>query len=298
MRDVIDFLKMNDVKYVENVSLCRYSSIKIGGDCDLVAFPSSKSQLVPLAHFLGKNKIRYKILGRMSNVLPPDEDYHSVVIKTDLIRGIIKTGNLLSVNIGETLPVLSNALIELKLSGMEELSGIPGSIGGAIAGNAGAFGREISDLITEIEFYDPKTDTIGVIGGQEAKFSYRNSLFKNTDQILLSARFKLLESSSEKIKSRLAHYRKIRKDKQPCGIPSLGSVFKRPGNGLYAAKMIDECGLRGCQIGGAQISTKHAGFIVNVGGATSADYLALTNYVERRVFERFGIRLEREIEIL
>lgn len=298
MRDVIDFLKMNDVKYIENALLSRFSSVRIGGHCSVVAFPKDKEQLIFLVHFLWNNKTRYKILGRMSNVLPPDDKYKSVVIKTDLLRDIYISENTVVADVGISLPVLARNLADSGLSGTEELSGIPGSLGGAIFGNAGAFGREISDLVKNVEIYDPEKDTFETLSHQNAEFIYRGSLFTNKHFVILSATLDLCARSSDEIRSRMEHFLSARKQNQPSGEPSLGSVFKRPYEDLSAAQLIDRCGLKGYSIGGATVSEKHAGFIVNKGGATSKDYLDLANCVEDRVYEKFGIKLQKEIEIL
>ena len=296
--EVMDFLKMNDVKYKENASLKRISPIGIGASAKIVAYPDSEEKLVLLLRFLGNVKIQNKILGRMSNVLPPDEDYIGVVVRTELLRNYRITGELVSVDCGASLPRLAANMAAAGFSGLEELSGIPGSIGGSVVGNAGAFGRELSDLVVGVKVYDLINQEILTFGPPDLEFSYRHSNLKCGRYIVLSVCLKLVGSDKDTVRAAMSRFRDIRRKTQPVGELSLGSTFKRPGEGLYAAKMIDECGLKGKSIGGAMVSRKHAGFIVNTDGARAKDYLELSEYVKKVVFDRFSVVLEREVEIL
>lgn len=296
--DLLDFLKMNDVQIKENVKLCRLSTVKIGAPADVIAYPDSVEKLVNLLRFLEKFKIQYKILGRMSNVLPPDEKYSTLIIKTDFLQNISIEDETLIVSTGVSLPRAAYVAIFEGLSGLEPLLGIPGSFGGAVFGNAGAFGREISELVEFILAFDKLDGKIIRIDAREAEFGYRDSIFKRRPLVILSAVIRLERSDSLAVRAEAEKFKAIRRKTQPVGQPSLGSTFKRPGHGLYAAKMIDDCGLRGYSVGGAQISEKHAGFIVNRGGARAKDYLALSDLAIKCVKEKFGIELEREIEIL
>lgn len=297
-REILDFLKMHDVEHKENLSLATLSPIKIGGNASIVAYPKTSDKLVDLIGFLEKTKIKYKIAGRMSNLLPPDEKYDGVVIRTDKVNHFDIRDNLLTASCGVSLVGISSLLCKEGLSGFEGLSGIPGSVGGAVVGNAGAFGCEISDSISGVLVYDLNGGSIEYIMAEDCAFSYRSSVFKSGRYIVLTAEFKLSQSYANSVFLEMQRVREVRKRTQPTGVPSLGSTFKRPGNNLYAAKMIDECGLRGYKIGGAKISSKHAGFIVNSGGATSLDYKKLLNYAQRCVYERFKVNLESEIEIM
>ena len=296
--ELLDFLKMNDVEIKENIRLCGLSPIKIGGEADIVVYPNSLNQLIDLLHFLKKIKIRYKILGRMSNVLPPDEKYTPLIIKTDLLNAISVNDQSVTLHAGVSIPRLSAMLTSAGLSGLEPLSGIPGSIGGAILGNAGAFGREISELVEYVTVFDKSEESIIRIAPNVAEFGYRNSVFKRLPIVIFQVKLKLTRSDTQSVSAEVERYKAIRREKQPVGTPSLGSTFKRPKDGIYAAKLIDECGLKGFSIGGAQISEKHAGFIVNRGGASAKDYLAIADYAQKCVKNKFGIGLEREVEIL
>lgn len=296
--EIFDFLKMNDVKYKKDVKLSKISTVKIGGIARIVSYPDSTDKLILLLKFLQKCEIDYKILGRISNILPADEGYQGVIIKTDLLRGVNCKDCYIEADAGVSLAVISKCALRGGLSGFEELSGIPGSLGGSIRGNAGAFGREISDLISFITAYDPFSGNVVALDPTELCFAHRDSSFRKNNWIILSARLRLVQSDVSSISTAMQKFKEIRRATQPIGEPSLGSVFKRPGEGLYAAKMIDECGLKGKSIGGAKISEKHAGFIVNSGGASARDYLSLVGYAQKYVYERFNITLEREIEIM
>ena len=299
MRDVIvEFLKMNDVKYKENVALSSLSYIKIGGIAHLVIFPNTEYKMISVIRFLGNHGIPYKILGRMSNVLPPDGEYSKIIIKTDLLNHYQIIGSIIEAQAGVSLPVISSVTENAELSGFEEISGIPGSVGGAVTGNAGAFGCEIGGLVSEVRVYDSLTDNIIDLSYHDATFSYRSSKIKDNGYVILSVRFKLCPLSKDLIKMKTHSYRNIRREKQPLIQPSLGSVFKRPGYGIYASKLIDDSELRGIRIGGAEISQKHAGFIINTGNATAKDYIELCKLIEETVYKNYNIKLEREVEFL
>ena len=290
---LIGFLKMNDVKYEENRVLRDFSSVGIGGLAPIIVLPNDVEQLRKTVYFLRNQEIEHKILGRMSNVLPPDGNYSGVIIKTDKMSDVRINGDKIIVCAGAPLPFFA-----YKASGLEELSGIPGSLGGAIVGNAGAFGREISDLVLSVSCYDGQNDEIITLSNEECDFSYRYSAFKENGLVILSAELSLISATSEKTKSRIEEVRRARSLTQPVGEKSLGSTFKRTADGISAAMLIDKCGLKGYSIGGAQISTKHAGFIVNTGLATASDYISLMEYARRKVKEKFNITLNEEIEII
>ena len=297
-REVLDFLKMHDVEYKENLLLSTVSPIGIGAEAELVVYPGDNDQFALLLIFLEKSKIKYKITGRMSNLLPPDRKYEKILIRTDRLNLVnIKERGLLAYS-GVPLVALSRKLCEVGLSGFEELSGIPGSIGGAVASNAGAFGREVADCLVKLTVFDRFSGDVDDISSEELKFSYRHSSILDKGYVILSAEFLLTEDSPLKIKQRIENYKERRINTQPVGYPSLGSTFKRPSKDVYAARLIDECGLKGKRIGGAEISSKHAGFIINVGGASARDYIDLSDYAMNVVYEKFGLKLEREIEIM
>lgn len=292
---VKDLLKTKDVKYRENVNLSELSTIKIGGEAGVIVYPTSEDELVYALGVLNSARLNYRVLGRMSNVLPPDENIDYPLVKVDGLSDISIFGTSVTVGAGVPIARLAGVLARESLSGIEELSGIPGSVGGAIFGNAGAYGREISDLTESVRLYFPKTGEIVKLSASELGFSYRKSRIRDMGAVILSARLTLSEASGD-VLARMCEYRERRLSSSPRE-PSLGSTFKRPANG-YASMMIDKCGLSGFRIGGAAISEVHAGYIVNLGGASSSDVKALADVAEKCVYDKFGVRLEREIEYL
>lgn len=296
--DVIRFLKMNEVEYKENSLLALVSPVKIGGYATLIAFPDNTEKLIKLSCFLDEIKYRYKILGRMSNVLMPDKKYDGLVIRTDRMRCYELNGDEITVSAGASLPYIALLLQRCGLSGFERLSGIPGSIGGGIVGNAGAFGSEISHALLSVAAYIPRERCVVHLKAEECGFSYRNSVFKSGEYILLSAEFRLVSSDPVTVMNEMTRCRELRLASQPTDMPSLGSSFKRPSADYSAAYLIDNCGLKGKRIGGAQISEKHAGFIINVGGATAKDYIALLDLAADSVLKKYSVHLEREVEIV
>lgn len=296
--EILGFLKANDVKYTRDEYLSRLSTVRIGGMAGFVAYPDSEDKLIRLVEFLEEEKIKYKILGRMSNVLPPDDRYRGVIVRTDLMSHVDFQGNIIVAEAGILLPRLSSLCRDMSLSGLEELSGIPGSLGGAIFGNAGAYGREISDLVIDVSAYDIDSKTVVEIPSEKLGFGYRTSAFKASRLVILSARLGLTFGDKDKIQTKIREISTKRRNSQPMGKPSLGSTFKRPSQNIYPWRLIDACGLRGFSIGGAAISEKHAGFIVNLGNATSADYFAVASYVKNTVQDKTCVNLEYEFEIL
>ncbi len=292
------YLKTKDVEYKENKILAEISPIKIGGSAKIIIFPKDKCELCETLAFLGANKIAYIILGNMSNVLPRDDEYFTVIVKTDKLRRISQSGCSIFCECGVKLPILSAYLINSHLSGFEELSGIPGQIGGAIYGNAGAFGREISDIVVGCTVYDNITEKVYNLDVSELAFSYRKSIFIKKELTVISVQLKFSLSDKNTVERAVKKFKEKRVLSQPMGKPSLGSIFKRPALGVSAGKLIDECGLRGFSFGGAAISEKHAGFIVNRNGAKSEEVKYLVDLARKSVKEKFGFELEREIEYL
>ena len=296
--EILGFLQNNVVEYTRETSLSKLSFVKIGGVADTVVYPESEQKLISLIEVLTKNNIAYIILGRMSNVLPAKEHYSDVIIRTDRMDEFRLEGNNLIASAGISLPRLSKILAGASLSGFEALSGIPGSLGGAIRGNAGAYGREISELLTLIRVYDPNKMERYDILPSELDFGYRKSSVGYRGLIVLSAHIRGVHSDFDKICSSMRSIASKRRSSQPVDKPSLGSVFKRPSEDIYPWKLISDAGLRGYRLGDAQISEKHSGFIVNLGKATARDYLSVVERAEKLVSEKYGINLEREFELM
>lgn len=295
---VLGFLKINDVKYEENRLLRDFSPVKIGGIARLIVYPENEWALIDTVRFLENKNIQYKILGRMSNVLPPDDEYTDVLIKTDKMSSLNVNSNKIYASAGVCLPYIAAKSVGLELSGIEELSGIPGSIGGAICGNAGAFGREISEIVSFVRCYDVYSGEVFSLPPEKCCFAYRDSIFKNESLVILGVELSLTSSTMTEVRKRIYSFREKRMASQPVHSGSLGSTFKRTSDGVSAAYYIDRCGLKGYSIGDAQVSLKHAGFIVNTGSATARDYLLLMNHISDAVKEQFKVELEPEIKIL
>ena len=297
-KDLLDFLKVNEVEYKENVETKHFSPIKIGGIADIVICPDSESKMISALNFLLENKIHYKVIGKASNLLFPDNKIATVLIKSDKLRGFEISDDGVKFSTGESLLANARKLASLGIGGISELCGIPGSIGGLVRNNAGAFGKEIGELVKFVSVYSPAERQIIRFTNRDISFAYRSSKLKSQDFVILSAELKLpYDLSTSYVLGEIEKYKNLRRASQPIDKPSLGSVFKRPPCD-FAARLIDESGLKGFSIGGAEVSKKHAGFIVNNGNATSNDFRVLSNYVKQTVFVRHGVQLEEEIEFL
>ena len=296
-RELLDFLKMNEVEYKENLRLCDFSSVKIGGTASIVLFPDTDRKLITALDFLWKNKIDYKVIGRLTNVLISNDVKNIVFIKTDKLRGINKFGKTIRLYTGERISSLTSFFIKEGISSFCSLSGIPGSVGGMVRNNAGAYGIVISDIIESAVAYSPIKSEKTLLSVEDMSFGYRESIFQHSDLVLLYADFKIVHDIQESIQKRYLEIKEKRLQSQPLSYPSLGSVFKRP-SGDYAARLIDAAGLKGVSIGGASVSEKHAGFIINIGNASFEDFRMLAEYIKCAVYEKFGVWLEEEIEII
>ena len=277
-----------------------HTSFKIGGPAEIYIKITSIEELQKILEFAKKENIKITILGNGSNVLVSDKGIKGIVIKTNLkdINIENKDSKNVEVTVSDAVPIgfLAQKFLKEEITGFEELSGIPGTIGGAILMNAGAHGKEIKDIVTEVTAMD-YNGRIFNFTNEEVEFTYRHSKFSNGEYIILQAKMLLQKGSKEEIKAKMDEYAQFRKEKQPIEYPSAGSTFKR-GTDFITAKLIDEAGLKGYSIGGAKVSEKHAGFIINTGDATAKDVLDLARYVTGKVYEKFGKKIEFEIKIL
>ena len=284
----------------QNEPMKNHTSFKIGGPAEFYIKIKSVKELRKVLEFTKKNNIKVTIIGNGSNVLIPDEGIKGIVIRTNLkeIKIENKDKENIEVTVNDAVPIgfLAQKLLKEEITGFEELSGIPGTIGGAILMNAGAHGKEMKDIVTEIIAmdYDGK---IYNFTNEKAEFSYRHSKFSGGEYIIIQAKLQLTKGNRDEIKTKMAEYAQYRKEKQPIESPSAGSTFKR-GTDFITAKLIDEAGLKGYSIGGAKVSEKHAGFIINTGDATAKDVLDLAKYVTDKVYEKFNKKIELEIKIL
>ena len=292
---LLEFFKEQEIEYAEKLDVSTVSYVKIGGAAAYAAMPSSTEKLVKLVDFLIEAEIPYRLVGAMSNILPKDEDYRGVLIITTKCNGYILAENGINAECGVKLSRVIRDAARLGLCGAESLFGIPGTVGGMVYSNAGAYGVSVSDLLTRATVYSPGEKKIFVLDADDFKFSYRHSELMGTDNILLSADFAVHKDDAVKILERISAVGKKRRNTQPCDLPSLGSVFKRSGD-VPISLLIDKLGLKGLSVGGAQISKKHAGFIVNTGGATEKNFLELVFLIKNRVYEEYGIMPVEEIE--
>lgn len=272
-----------------------HTSFKTGGKTDLFVKAYSVEEIKSVLKIVNKNNIPLFILGNGTNLLVRDEGYRGIVLQVKLENIEIDGLNII-VGAGVKNAVLSKKLIDNSLTGFEFASGIPGTIGGAIKMNAGAYGGEIKDIVSEVTYLD-YVGNIHTINNAECEFDYRHSNFFREKAIILEAKLKLEKGNKEEIENKVKELLAQRKEKQPLEYPNAGSTFKRE-NGFITAKLIDECGLKGYNIGGAEVSTKHAGFIINKKNATTKDILDLIEYVQTKVKEKTGKNIELEIEVI
>lgn len=284
------------IKYNEKMS--KYTTMRVGGPCDCIVFPDEISKIKEVIDFCKNENITFFVIGNGSNLLVKDEGIHGVVIKLGHRFGKIEIdGEYILAYAGATMPALSQLAKKDSLKGLEFACGIPGTIGGGVKMNAGAYGSQISDILYEVTYMDEKEE-IKTIKNKDCSFGYRKSIFTiNPNYVILSAKFKLERGNIDEIENKMKGNSLARKAKQPLEYPNFGSVFKRP-EGYFVGKLVDDAGLRGYKIGGAQVSTKHTGFIVNVDNATCKDVLDLIGYVQTTVYNKFNVKLTPEVIII
>lgn len=285
------------IKLLMNESMAKHTSFRIGGPAEVMAFPESGEELSELLKVSALLDCKPAILGAGTNILAPDEGICGLVICLkdcmDLLEQIDDTH--IRVGAGVSMARAATFAANCGLSGLEFAHGIPGSVGGGVYMNAGAYGGEICQVCTSVEVMDERGE-LHTLSKEEMDFSYRHSRLEDTGGIVLSATFALNPKPAEEIRGTMQDLMARRRASQPLDMPSAGSAFKRPVGG-YAAALIDQAGLKGYQVGGAAVSEKHAGFVVNLGGATARDVKKLLNDVSDKVFENTGIRLEPEVRI-
>lgn len=292
--------KMPGLTLLENEPMNVHSSFRIGGPVRALAVPEDVMSLSRVCAVLKENHLAPMILGNGTNILFPDEGLKDLfIISTEkLTKMFLLDGETIYAEAGVPLAKLAGFAHQNGLSGLEFASGIPGTLGGGVIMNAGAYGGEMKDAVESVVCYYVQDQRLYELDREQCRFEYRNSLFKKMGGcIVLSAVLKLKKGDSAEIAAKMRELNERRRDKQPLDLPSAGSAFKRPEGG-YAAALIDECGLRGYTVGGAQISEKHAGFAVNIGGATSHDVYDLLKHVRDTVYLEKKVALEPEIIIL
>ncbi len=274
------------------------TTFRVGGPCDILVEPEDEEALISVYRYLNERGLRHMIVGNGSNFFVSDQGYRGVFLKIGKkLSNIEIDGTELTIQAGATNYTIGEFAIKEGLSGFEFCAGIPGTIGGAVFMNAGAYGGEIKDVIKSARVLFKGADEVVELSGEELSLSYRNSIFHEKKGLILSVKLNLKEGNSLDIREYTKELMGRRKLKQPLEYPSAGSFFKRP-TGYYAGKLIEDAGLRGFKVGDAQVSEKHCGFVINRGNATAEDLLKLRDEVSKRVKREFGVDLEMEVRII
>lgn len=279
-----------------NADMKQNTSFKVGGTADVLLCPKEYSQLQETVRICNENNIPFIVLGNGSNILVRDGGIREVVIKLTSINFLEISQNKIKAGSGVSLKEVSDFALENSLTGFEFACGIPGSVGGAVFMNAGAYNGEIKNIITQAEVLD-REGNIKTLDKEQLSFDYRKSNIMEQGYIVLSAVFTLEYGDKETIKSTIDDLTARREEKQPLEYPSAGSTFKRP-KGYFAGKLIQDCELKGFTIGGAAVSEKHSGFVINKGNATAKDVLDVISHVQETVMQKFGVKLETEVRII
>lgn len=286
-------LDKSRIKY--NEPMKNHTTVKVGGNCDCLVLPESVEEIKNIISYAKENNIEYYIIGNGSNLLVVDEGVQALIIKiTNKFSKIEVNGEEIIASSGASMPIVAINARKNSLSGFEFACGIPGTIGGGVRMNAGAYGGEIADVFVEATYLD--TDgNIKIIKKEDMDFGYRHTFFSDKPElVILSAKFKFEKGDQDKIAEKMEENALARRTKQPLEYPNFGSVFKRP-EGYFVGKLVSDSGLRGYQIGGAQVSEKHTGFIVNKGSATCQDVVDLIRHIQKTVYEKFGVHLKTEV---
>ena len=280
----------------KNELLKNHTSFKIGGPADEFCQVTCEEDIQKLLEYAKEKKIPCTVMGNGSNLLVSDKGIKGLVIK--IAKGfdeVLVDGETIIAQSGILLSKLSNIAADNELSGMEEVSGIPGTLGGAIYMNAGAYGGEMKDFVESVTYL--LDGEIKTAEKDDLDFAYRHSMFSGTDAIILSSKLSLKKADPAEIRAKMDDYKERRCSKQPLAMPSAGSTFKRP-EGYFAGKLIEDSGLKGYRLGGAQVSEKHSGFVINTGDATARDVLDLIHYIQDTVYGKFGVKLETEVKMV
>lgn len=299
--DIKKFAEMLQSKFPlmplkEKESLAKYSYTKTGGEADLFAMPRDIEEAKALIALIDQHDVPLTVIGNGSNLVIRDGGIRGIVVHFDLLSSIKREGTKIIAGSGAKIIAVSEFACNESLSGLEFACGIPGSVGGALYMNAGAYGGEISQVLVEATVLDQSGNLLH-LEKEDLIASYRNSTIANKNYIVLEAVFQLELAEMAVIRAQMDELTALREAKQPLEYPSCGSVFKRP-PGYFAGKLIQDAGLQGFQIGGAQVSKKHAGFIVNVGHATATDYMDVIHHVQKVIKEKFDVILETEVKII
>lgn len=286
------------MKRLEHVDMGRYTSFKTGGEADEMIIVESVAELQSVLQKIHRENKKWIMLGNGSNTLIRDNGFDGVVVKLgDGFDQISVEEDGLLCGTAALMSVVAKAALGESMTGFEPLSGIPGSLGGAVFMNAGAYGGEMKELVEYVDVVTRDGKEIKRIEGEAMDFGYRHSILEETGDVAVSVKLKMPKGNQEKIAAKMQDLMKRRNEKQPVQYPSAGSFFKRP-TGYFAGKLIQDAGLKGLTVGGAQVSDLHSGFIINKGGATATDIIDLMHLVQNTVYDKFGVKLEPEVRII
>ena len=292
---LLNIIDKEDIKLDEPMK--KHISFKVGGPADILVKPRTEEQIAKVIKLLKEEEVPYLVIGNGSNLLIKDGGIRGVVIEiSNNFSDFTIEENKVNIQAGALLSFVGKAVLKSELKGFEFAAGIPGTLGGALDMNAGAYGGEMKDIVKSVRLMDTDGNILDFTNDQ-MEFSYRRSILSNTDYIVLSAEIELEKGNYDDIKATMADFTQRRVTKQPLSLPSAGSTFKRP-EGHFAGKLIEDSGLKGLTLRGAQVSEKHCGFVVNLGNATAKDLLDLMYVVKSTVKSKFGVTLEEEVKIL
>lgn len=288
-----------ETNILKNELMSKHTSFKIGGMADIFVNAKKEDDVKKVLEYSDKKQIPLTVIGNGSNLLVKDGGIRGIVLRIDIEEFYLEKKDeeyIVTIGAGVKNGYVAQKLLIEEIEGFEFAAGIPGSIGGAIRMNAGAHGGEMKNIVLETKCIDKKGN-IKILSNEEQKFEYRNSIFSTNEYIILATKLRLNKGIYKEIKAKMDEYSVWRKEHQPLEYPSAGSTFKR-GEDFITAKLIDECGLKGYNIGGAEVSTKHAGFVVNKGDAKAKDVLNLTKYISQMIYEKFGKKVELEVQVI
>lgn len=299
LEQLIDNLNISKEKIKYNESMAKHTSFKIGGPAQCFINAESVEEIKQICKVASKNDINLTIIGNGSNLLVTDNGINGIVVKVNIKKFELEFSNddvSLIVGAGNKLGEIAQKLLRNEITGFEFAAGIPGTIGGAVRMNAGAYGKEMKDIVETVKCMD-YDGNIYEKSNKDLEFEYRKSMFAKNKFIILEAKLKLQKGNAQYIKDKMLEFEQSRKQKQPLEFPSAGSTFKR-GTDFITAKLIDDAGLKGYRVGGAMVSTKHAGFVVNENNATAQDVLNLVKHIKQEVYKKFNKKIELEIQVI
>lgn len=299
LEQLIDNLNISKEKIKYNEPMAKHTSFKIGGPAQCFINAESVEEIKQICKVASKNDINLTIIGNGSNLLVTDNGINGIVVKVNIKKFELEFSNddvSLIVGAGNKLGEIAQKLLRNEITGFEFAAGIPGTIGGAVRMNAGAYGKEMKDIVETVKYMD-YDGNIYEKSNKDLEFEYRKSMFAKNKFIILEAKLKLQKGNAQYIKDKMLEFEQSRKQKQPLEFPSAGSTFKR-GTDFITAKLIDDAGLKGYRVGGAIVSTKHAGFVVNENNATAQDVLNLVKHIKQEVYKKFNKKIELEIQVI